>query len=143
MNARIYKLILILLVSTCAYTQEMVYLGHGKISLNNQIIKKPRQLKKNIQKQNSKELMLSYKKYIRLRRFEKVFLAVGGFGFIYAVENEFTAQPKINFKFLSLGLTSSLVAELFHRPANRALKEIVELYNEEVYFQPILRKEEK
>jgi len=56
------------------------------------------------------------------------------------VEDEFGPNPKINWSFAGISAAAAINAGFFHRPANRALKEIVYIYNEEFYFQPIRRK---
>jgi hypothetical protein len=108
--------------------------------LNKEIIKRPRELKKILEEQKSQELMKVYKKYVWKKRSAQFFSAVAGLGLVSAVEDEFGPNPKINWSFAGIGAAAAITAEFFHRPANRALKEIVDIYNEEIYFQPIRRK---
>ncbi|WP_156511057.1 MULTISPECIES: hypothetical protein [Emticicia] len=118
----------------------MTYVKNGTVSLNDKVIKRPRQLKKILEQQHSQELMKAYKKYVWRKHSAQFFSVISGFGLIMAVEDEFGPNPSINWSFAGLGVAGAITAEFFHRPANRALKEIVELYNEEIYFQPIKRK---
>lgn len=133
-------LLLIFSILNDTFAQKMTYLGHGKVSLNEQIIKRPRQLKKVLEKQNSQELMQVYKKYIWRKRTAQFFSIIAGLGLVSAVEDEFGPNPKINWPSVGIAVGGAITAEFFHRPANRALKEIVDIYNEEIYFQPIRKK---
>lgn len=133
-------LVILLLIAVDSHAQQMVYLGNGKIKIEKQVIKKPRQLKLVLQNQDSKELIRVYKKYIWRKRTAQFFSAVAGLGLVSAVEDEFGPNPKINWASVGIAVGASITAEFFHRPANRALKEIVDIYNEEIYFQPIRRK---
>lgn len=133
-------LLALLIITLGSQAQQMAYQKNGEVSLNEEIIKRPRELKKILEKQNSQELMKAYKKYIHRKRPAQFFSAVAGFGFIMTVEGEFRPKPKINWSFLGLGAAAAITAGFFHRPANRALKEIVDIYNEEIYFQPIRKK---
>ncbi len=133
-------ILLVFSILNDTFAQKMTYLGHGKVSLNEQIIKRPRQLKKILEKQNSQELMKVYQKYIWRKRTAQFFSAVAGLGLVSAVEDEFGPNPKIHWTSVGIAVGASITAEFFHRPANRALKEIVDIYNEEIYFQPIRKR---
>ncbi|WP_041341210.1 hypothetical protein [Runella slithyformis] len=78
----------------------------------------------------------AYKKYIWHKRSAQFFSTIAVIGFAFAIEDEFSTKPTINWSSAGIAVGATITAELFHRPANRALKEIVELYNEEIYFQP-------
>lgn len=134
---------LFLFIINGAFAQKMTYLGHGKISLNEQIIKRPRQLKKVLEEQNSQELTKAFKKYIWRKRSAQFFSTISGLGLVSSVEEGvFGTRPKINWSSVGIAVGGAITAELFHRPANRALKEIVDIYNEEIYFQPIRKNKE-
>lgn len=137
---KVRMLLALLIITLGSQAQQMTYQGNGKVSLNKEIIKRPRELKKILEKQKSQELMKAYKKYIWRKHSAEFFTAVAGFSFVMSVEDEFGPNPKINWSFAGLGAAASITAGFFHRPANRALKEIVEIYNEEIYFQPIRKK---
>jgi len=131
---------LLLITIKNSQAQQMTYVKNGEVSLNKEIIKRPRELKKILDKQNSQELMKVYKKYVWRKRSAQFFTAVAGLGLVSAVENEFGPNPKINWASVGIAVGAAITAEFFHRPANRALKEIVDIYNEEIYFQPIRKK---
>lgn len=101
-----------------SFAQKMTYLGHGNVSLNEQIIKRPRQLKKVLEEQNSQELTKAYKKYIWRKRSAQFFSIIAGLGLVSAVEDEFGPNPKINWASVGIAVGASITAELFHRPAN-------------------------
>lgn len=128
--------VFLLLITVNSQAQQMTYVKNGTVSLNDKEIKRPRQLKKILEEQNSQELMKVYQKYIWRKRSAQFFTAIAGLGLVSAVEDEFGPNPKINWASVGIAVGASMTAELFHRPANRALKEIVDLYNEEIYFQP-------
>jgi hypothetical protein len=128
--------VFLLLITVNSQAQQITYVKNGIVSLNDKVIKRPRELKKILEKQNSQELMKVYKKYIWRKHSAEFFTAVAGFSFVMSVEDEFGPNPKINWSFAGLGAAASITAGFFHRPANRALKEIVDIYNEEIYFQP-------
>jgi len=128
--------VFLLLITVNSQAQQMTYVKNGIVSLNDKVIKRPRELKKILEKQKSQELMKAYKKYIWRKHSAEFFTAVAGFSFVMSVEDEFGPNPKINWSFAGLGAAASITAGFFHRPANRALKEIVDIYNEEIYFQP-------
>ena len=132
--------VFLLLITVNSQAQQMTYIKNGEVSLNKEIIKRPRELKKILEKQNSQELMKVYKKYVWKKRTAQFFSAVAGLGLVSAVEDEFGPNPKINWSFAGIGAAAAITAGFFHRPANQALKEIVDIYNEEIYFQPIRRK---
>ena len=129
-------LLALLIITLGSQAQQMTYIKNGEVSLNKEIIKRPRELKKILEKQNSQELMKVYQKYVWRKRTAQFFTAIAGLGLVSAVEDEFGPNPKINWSFAGLGAAASITAGFFHRPANRALKEIVDIYNEEIYFQP-------
>lgn len=132
---KVIRLILFLwLAAFGCQAQQMVYVKNGTVSINNILIKHPRQLKKILEKQNAKTLNIAYKKYIRHRRIAQFFSTIAGLGLVYSVENEFGPNPTINWPLAGIAVGASIAGELFHRPSDRALKEIVELHNEEVYF---------
>ena len=132
-------LIIFSLITFNSQAQQITYVKNGTVSLNDKIIKRPRQLKKVLELQNSQELMRVYRKYIRYKRSAQFFSSVAGYGLFSAVDDEFGPNPKINWSWVGVAVGASVTAEFFHRPANRTLKEIVELYNEGIYFQPIRR----
>lgn len=132
--------VFLLLITVNSQAQQMTYVKNGTVSLNDKAIKRPRELKKILEKQNSQELMKVYQKYIWRKRTAQFFSAVAGLGLVSAVENEFGPNPKINWASVGIAVGASITAEFFHRPANRALKEIVDIYNEEIYFQPIRKR---
>lgn len=132
--------VFLLLITVICQAQQMTYIKNGTVSLNDKAIKRPRELKKILEKQNSQELMKVYQKYIWRKRTAQFFSAVAGLGLVSAVEDEFGPNPKINWTSVGIAVGASITAEFFHRPANRALKEIVDIYNEEIYFQPIRKR---
>jgi hypothetical protein len=132
--------VFLLLITVNSQAQQMTYIKNGEISLNKEIIKRPRELKKILEKQNSQELMKVYQKYIWRKRSAQFFTTIAGLGLVSAVEDEFGPNPKIHWTSVGIAVGAAITAEFFHRPANRALKEIVDIYNEEIYFQPIRRK---
>lgn len=117
-----------MVLSNFCFGQEMTYVKGGTISLNNEIIKKPKNLLPILKKNNSAELMQSYKKYMRYKRGAQIFGGFSGMGFLNAVGYN-TGVPKIDFNFVAFGVVSAGIADLFHRPAKRALKKVVENYN--------------
>ena len=133
-------LLALLIITLGSQAQQMTYIKNGEVSLNKEIIKRPRELKKILEKQKSQELMKVYQKYVWRKRSAQFFTAIAGLGLVSAVEDEFGPNPKIHWTSVGIAVGAAITAEFFHRPANRALKEIVELYNEEIYFQPIRRK---
>jgi hypothetical protein len=133
---KVRMLLALLIITLGSQAQQMTYIKNGEVSLNKEIIKRPRELKKILEKQNSQELMKVYQKYVWRKRTAQFFTAIAGLGLVSAVEDEFGPNPKINWSFAGLGAAASITAGFFHRPANRALKEIVDIYNEEIYFQP-------
>ena len=120
--------ILILFVCNFCYGQEMTYIKGGSVSLNNEIIKKPKKLYAIIKKQNSIELLQSYKRYIRYKRGSQFFGALCGMGFINSVDYH-TGVPTFDYPFVVFGLINSGITALFNIPARRALKKVVENYN--------------
>lgn len=124
----------ILIVVLCFFAegldaQELKYLGHGKIEYKNKVIKKPRKIKEIMLAENSPELMSIYRDYVTKKRLSQFFTIVGGFGLIYSVEDEFGPKPRLNWRFLGLGISATVVAESFSRPSNKALKSLVDEYN--------------
>lgn len=134
--------VLLLLITIRSQAQQMTYIKNGTVSLNDKLIKNPHQLKKILQQQNSQASLHLYKKYIWRKRSAQFFSSIAGIGLVMTVEDEFSPRPKINWSYAGICIGASITAELFHRPANRVLKEIVGLYNEELYFQPIRKKNE-
>ncbi|GAB2636372.1 hypothetical protein GCM10027035_32560 [Emticicia sediminis] len=132
--------VFLLLITVNSQAQQMTYVKNGTVSLNDKAIKRPRELKKILEKQNSQELMKVYQKYIWRKRSAQFFSIIAGLGLVSAVEDEFGPNPKINWAAVGIAVGASITAEFFHRPANRALKEIVDIYNEEIYFQPIRKR---
>ena len=128
------------MITVNSQAQQMTYVKNGIVSLNDEVIKRPRELKKILEKQKSQELMKAYKKYIWRKHSAEFFTAVAGFSFVMTVEDEFGPNPKIIWSFAGISAAAAINAGFFHRPTNRALKEIVYIYNEEFYFQPIRRK---
>ena len=128
--------VFLLLITVNSQAQQMTYVKNGIVSLNDKVIKRPRELKKILEKQNSQELMKVYKKYVWKKRSAQFFTAIAGLGLVSAVEDEFGPNPKIHWMSVGIAVGAAITAEFFHRPANRALKEIVDIYNEEIYFQP-------
>jgi hypothetical protein len=128
--------VFLLLITVNSQAQQMTYVKNGIVSLNDKVIKRPRELKKILEKQNSQELMKVYKKYVWKKRSAQFFTAIAGLGLVSAVEDEFGPNPKIHWTSVGIAVGAAITAEFFHRPANRALKEIVDIYNEEIYFQP-------
>lgn len=112
------------------FAQEMKYLGRGKILFENDIIKNPRKIKEILIKSKSAELMNKYHNYVLKKRFSQVFSAIGGFGIIYSVEDEFVRKPKVNWYYLTVGIGSSLLAEVFSKASNKKLEELTEIYND-------------
>lgn len=132
--------VFLLLITANSQAQQMTYVKNGTVSLNDKAIKRPRELKKILEKQNSQELMKVYQKYIWRKRTAQFFSVISGLGLVTAVEDEFGPNPKINWLSVGVAVGGAITAEFFHRPANRALKEIVDIYNEEIYFQPIRKR---
>ena len=129
---------LLLLIAVRGHSQQqMTYLKNGTVLLDNKSVKKTKQLKKLLQQQNSLTLQRLYKKYVRRKRTSQFFSSIAGIGFIMTVEDEFSPRPQINWSFLGIGIASSITAELFHRPAKKVLREIVDVYNEEIYIQSV------
>lgn len=114
---------LFLFIINDTFAQKMTYLGHGKVSLNEQIIKRPRQLKKILESQNSQALTETYKKYIWRKRSAQFFSTISGLGLVSSVEDGvFGTRPKINWTSVSIAVGGAITAELFHRPSKSSLK---------------------
>ena len=127
MKKIIFNLLFLLFGNFC-YGQEMKYIKGGSVSLNNEIIKKPKKLYPILKKQNSIVLLHSYKKYIRYKRGSQFFGALSSFGFINSVGYQ-TGVPTFDYPFVVFGLINSGITVLFNIPARRALKKVVENYN--------------
>ena len=106
----------------------MPYVKGVTVSLNNEIIKKPKNLLPILKKNNSAELMQSYKKYMRYKRGAQFFRGLSGMGFLKAVGYN-TEVPKIDNNFVVVWVVIIGIAALFQKLAKRALKNAVEHNN--------------
>lgn len=116
--------------------KEMWYIGRHNVMFDNVTISKPKHLKPIIDARQDEELTELYRRYKNRRRFQNVSLYFGSFASPMMVFNQFH-HLVINVVPLVVGSTGLGSALLIKRPSERALKDVIDKYNDLVLLEKL------
>lgn len=116
--------------------KEMRYLGRHNVMFDAATISKPKHLKPIIEAKQDTELNELFRRYKNRRRLQNVSLYFSSFASPLMVFNQFH-RPVINVVPLVVGSTGLGSALLIKRPSERALKDVIDKYNDLVLLEKL------
>ncbi|MFT6205194.1 MAG: hypothetical protein ACI9V1_000865 [Spirosomataceae bacterium] len=120
------------------FVDEMRYWGKSEVLFNNQVLKKPKQFRLLIEEKNNTGLTKAFKKYKRKHRIHQIF---GGFTNAVGPSTAFSefdgTQQAINYWVIPVVAVTTGEKVLSKKPFHRAIKALVDEYNDVVLIENI------
>lgn len=116
--------------------KEIRYIGKHKVMFDDKVISKAKYLKPIIEAKQDAELNEAFRKYKNRRGVQQVFARIGTLASPWLVVNQFS-QPSVNLPPLVLGSLGLGSAAIIKKPSERALKAVVDKYNDLVLLENI------
>lgn len=132
----IFILLTFITIADGQLVKEIRYIGKHKVLFNDEIITKPKNLKPILEAKQDAELNDAFRRYKNRRGLQQVFNRIGTLASPWLVINQFS-QPVVNVPPLVLGSAGLGAGLVIKKPSERALKAVIDKYNDLVLLENI------